>query len=138
MKKLFVAILVLGAIGYGVYYYGTNAVSEELVDSASTELEDSGQINDVKAYIESDPELTEMVKEAESADESTLPFTSKGEATRVLIKKVGMTELRELQSDVQNGTASKEEVLQVLSEKLTKEEMLALQVIAYKEIYNKK
>ena len=138
MKKLFVAILVLGAIGYGVYYFGTNVASEKLVDSASTELEDSGQINDVKAYIESDPELTKMVKEAESADESTLPFTSKGEATRVLIKKVGMTELRELQSDVQNGTASKEEVLQVLSEKLTKEEMLALQVIAYKEIYNKK
>ena len=137
MKKLFFAILVLGAIGYGVYYYGTNVASEELVDSASTELEDSGQINDVKAYIESDPELTEMVKEAELADESTLPFTSKGEATRVLIKKVGMTELRELQSDVQNGTASKAEVLQVLNEKLTKEEMLALQVIAYKEIYNK-
>ena len=137
MKKLFVAILVLGAIGYGVYYFGTNVASEKLVDSASTELEDSGQINDVKAYIESDPQLTEMVKEAESADESTLPFTSRGEATRVLIKKVGMTELRELQSDVQNGTASTEEVLQVLSEKLTKEEMLALQVIAYKEIYNK-
>ena len=137
MKKLFVAILVLGAIGYGVYYFGTNVASEKLVDSASTELEDSGQINDVKAYIESDPELTEMVKEAESADESALPFTSKGEATRVLIKKVGMTELRELQSDVQNGTASKAEVLQVLNEKLTKEEMLALQVIAYKEIYNK-
>ena len=137
MKKLFVAILVLGAIGYGVYYFGTNVASEKLVNSASTELEDSGQINDVKAYIESDPHLTEMVKEAQSADESTLPFTSKGEATRVLIKKVGVTKLRDLQSDVQNGTASKEEVLQVLSEKLTKEEMLALQVIAYKEIYNK-
>jgi hypothetical protein len=137
MKKLFVAILVLGAIGYGVYYFGTNVASEKLVDSASTELEDSGQINDVKAYIESDPELTAMVEEAKSADESTLPFTSKGEATRVLIKKVGVTKLRDLQSDVQNGTASKEEVLQVLSEKLTKEEMLALQVIAYKEIYNK-
>ncbi|HSO58115.1 MAG TPA: hypothetical protein VLQ66_07755, partial [Paenisporosarcina sp.] len=135
MKKLFVAILIFGAIGYGVYYFGTNAASEKLVDSASTELEESGQINDVKAYIESDPKLTEMVKEAESADESTLPFTSKGEATRVLIKKVGVTKLRDLQSDVQNGTASKEEVLQVLSEKLTKEEMLALQVIAYKEIY---
>ena len=137
MKKLFAAIVILGAIGYGIYYFGTNMASEELVDSVSTELENSGQMNDVKAYIESDPELTEMVKEAESADESTLPFTSKGEATRVLIKKVGMTKLRDIQSDVQNGTASKEEVLQVLGEKLTREEMLALQVIAYKEIYNK-
>ena len=137
MKKLFAAIVILGAIGYGIYYFGTNFASEELVDSASTELENSGQMNDVKAYIESDPELTELVKEAESADESTLPFTSKGEATRVLIKKVGMTKLRDIQSDVQNGTASKEEVLQVLGEKLTREEMLALQVVAYKEIYNK-
>ncbi|MDX1806331.1 MAG: hypothetical protein R3267_04860 [Paenisporosarcina sp.] len=137
MKKLFAAIVILGAIGYGIYYFGTNVASEELVDSASTELENSGQMNDVKAYIESDPELTALVKEAESADESTLPFTSKGEATRVLIKKVGMTKLRDIQSDVQNGTASKEEVLQVLGEKLTREEMLALQVIAYKEIYNK-
>lgn len=137
MKKLLIAILILGAVGYGVYYFGTNVASEKLVDSYTTELEDSGQINEVKEYIERDPELAEMVKEAESADESTLPFTTKGEATRVLIKKVGVTELQELQSQVQNRTASKEEVLQVLDEKLTDEEMLALQVIAYKEIYKK-
>lgn len=135
MKKLFITIVILGAIGYGIYYFGTNVASDKLLDSASTELENSGQINDLKAYIESDPELSRMIKEAESADESTLPFTSKGEATRVLIKKVGITKLQEVQSQVQNGTASKDEVLQVLNEKLTDEEMLALQVIAYKEIY---
>jgi len=137
MKKLIIVVLILGVIGYGIYYFGTNVASDKLVDSYTTELEESGQINDVKAYIESDPELAEMVKEAESADESTLPFTTKGEATRVLIKKVGVTELQELQSQVQNGTASKEEVLQILDEKLTDEEMLALQVIAYKELYKK-
>jgi hypothetical protein len=137
MKKFFITIVILGAIGYGIYYFGTNVASDQLLDSASTELENSGQINDLKAYIESDPELSMMVKEAESADESTLPFTSKGEATRVLIKKVGITKLQEIQSQVQNGTASKGEVLQVLNEKLTDEEMLALQVIAYKEIYKK-
>ena len=137
MKKLFITIVILGAIGYGVYYFGTNVASDKILDSASTELENSGQINDLKAYIESDPELSRMIKEAESADESTLPFTSKGEATRVLIKKVGITKLQEIQSQVQNGTASKDEVLQVLNEKLTDEEMLALQVIAYKEIYKK-
>ncbi|PUB11960.1 hypothetical protein [Paenisporosarcina sp. OV554] len=137
MKKLFITIVILGAIGYGIYYFGTNVASDKLLDSASTELENSGQINDLKAYIESDPELSRMIKEAESADESTLPFTSKGEATRVLIKKVGITKLQEVQSQVQNGTASKDEVLQVLNEKLTDEEMLALQVIAYKEIYKK-
>jgi hypothetical protein len=66
-----------------------------------------------------------------------LPFTTKGEATRVLVKKVGVTKLQDLQAKVRNGTASKEEVLQVLNEDLTEEEMLALKVIAYKEIYKK-
>lgn len=137
MKKLFITIVILGAIGYGIYYFGTNVASDKLLDSASTELENSGQINDLKAYIESDPQLSKMLKEAESADESTLPFTSKGEATRLLIKKVGITKLQEIQSQLQNGTASTEEVLQDLNADLTEEEMLALQVIAYKEIYNK-
>ncbi len=135
--KWFVTIMIVGLIGYGVYYFGTNIAADKVADSVSTKLENSGQINDVKSYIESDPELTKMAKEAASADESTLPFTTKGEATRVLIKKVGITKLRDLQSDVQNGTASKEEVLQVLNKDLTDEEMLALKVLAYKEIYKK-
>ena len=137
MKKLLGVILILGLVGYGIYYFGTNIASDKIADSVSTELEDSGKMNDVRAYIESDPELTKMVEEAKSVDESTLPFTSKGEATRVLIEKVGINKLRDLQSQVQNGSASKEEVLQVLDENLTEEEMLALQVIAYKEIYKK-
>ena len=137
MKKWIIAILLIGLAGYGVYYFGTNAASEKVVDSISTDLENSGQMDEVKTYIENDPELSKMMKEAESADESTLPFTSKGEATRLLIKKVGLAKLQELQSGVQNGTVSKEEALQILDEKLTDDEMLALQRIVYKEIYNK-
>ena len=137
MKKFIVVILILGLAGYGLYYFGTNVASEKVVDSVSTKLEDSGQMDEVKSFIENDPELVEMMKEAESADESQLPFTTKGEATRVLVKKVGVTKLQDMQAKVQNGTASKEEVMQVLNENLTEEEMLALQVIAYKEIYQK-
>ena len=137
MKKFIITILILGLAGYGLYYFGTNVASDKVVESISTELEDSGQMNDIKAYVEADPELSNMVKEAETADESTLPFTSKGEATRVLIEKVGVTKLQKMQSDVKSGAATKEEVMQVLKENLTEEEILALQVIAYKEIYKK-
>lgn len=137
MKKFIVVILILGLAGYGLYYFGTNVASEKVVDSVSTKLENSGQMDEVKSFIENDPELVEMMKEAESADESQLPFTTKGEATRVLVKKVGVSKLQNMQAKVQNGTASKEEVMQVLNENLTEEEMLALQVIAYKEIYQK-
>jgi hypothetical protein len=137
MKKFIITILILGLAGYGLYYFGTNVASDKVVESISTELESSGQMNDIKAYVEADPELSNMVKEAETADESTLPFTSKGEATRVLIEKVGVSKLQKMQSDVKSGAASKEEVMQVLKENLTEEEILALQVIAYKELYKK-
>ena len=69
-------------------------------------------MDQVKKYVESDPELKQFVKEAKAADPTTLPFTTKEEATRVLIKKVGVSELRDMQTQAQEGTISKEEVLQ--------------------------
>ena len=137
MKKFLIGTLVtlgiIAGLGYGLYYVGTNIASDELVDSMTNDLQDSGQMNEVRAMIESDPELTEMMEEAKVADPNTLPFTTKGEATRVLINKIGVTNLQ----NISQSTASKEEILQVLKENLTEEEMLALQVLAYEEIYNK-
>ena len=93
-------------------------------------------MNEVRALIESDPELLGMMEEAKAADPNTLPFQTKGEATRVLINKIGVSKLQDIQGKAQSGTASKDEILQVLKENLTEEEILALQVLAYEEIYN--
>lgn len=137
MKKFLIGTLVtlviIAGLGFGVYYFGTNVASDKLVDTMTKDLNESGQMNDVRAMIESDPELQEMMEEAKVADPNTLPFTTKGEATRVLINKIGITNLQ----NISQSTASKEEILQVLQENLTDEEMLALQVLAYEEIYNK-
>ena len=128
--------MILAGLGYGLYVFGTNTASEKIVDDYKANLEDSGQMNDVRAMIESDPELLAMMEEAKAADPSTLPFTTKGEATRVLVNKLGVSKLKNLQAKAQSGEASKEEILQVLQENLTEKEMLALQVIVYEEIYN--
>ena len=128
--------MILAALGYGLYVYGTNTASEKIVDDYTANLENSGQMNDIRTMIESDPELLAMKEEAKAADPSTLPFTTKGEATRVLVNKLGVSKLKNLQVKAQSGEASKEEILQVLQENLTEEEMLALQKIAYEEIYN--
>jgi len=137
MKKFLIGTLVtlviVAGLGYGVYYFGTNVASDKLVDTMTKDLNESGQMNDVRAMIESDPELQEMMAEAKVADPNTLPFTTKGEATRVLINKIGVTQLQ----NISQSTASKEEILNILKEHLTEEEMLALQVLAYEEIYNK-
>jgi len=132
-----VLVVFVGVNGYAVYYYGTNLASQKLMDSVSIELEKNGQTEDVKQFIEHDPELKKFVEEAESVDESSLPFTTKEAATRVLVKKVGVTKLLDIQAQAQDGTLSKEEVLADLQGKLSEEELLALKVIAYKELYHK-
>lgn len=140
MKKFLIGtiitLMILAGLGYGLYIFGTNTASEKIVDDYTANLEDSGQMNDIRTMIESDPELLAMMEEAKAADPSTLPFTTKGEATRVLVNKLGVSKLKNLQAKAQSGEASKEEILQVLQENLTEEEMLALQKIAYEEIYN--
>ncbi|WP_108670735.1 hypothetical protein [Peribacillus acanthi] len=137
IKFLLIPIVVLISIGYGAYYFGTNIASEKIMDVVSTELENSGQIEEVKKYVESDPELKQFIEEAETIDQKKLPFQTKEEATRVLIKKVGITKLQDIQAKVKKGSVTKEEIIQDLESKLTEEEIMALKIIAYKEIYNK-
>lgn len=137
IKFLFITILVLGILGYGVYYFGTNIASEKLIEVLSTELENSGEMEKIKKAIESDPELQAFLEDVKTVDESTLPVQTKEDATRMLVKKVGISGLQEIQSKVQQGQMSKEELMQEIEEKLSPEEITALKVIAYKELYSK-
>lgn len=135
IKYLIVFLIVLAAAGVGVYYVGTNMASEKLVEQAAGDLADSGQLEDIKAHVERDPQLSGYIEEAKTADESALPFKTTGQATRVLIQKVGVSELQKIKSGVENGTISQAEAIQKLETSLSEEEMLALKVIAYKELY---
>ncbi|WP_233523089.1 hypothetical protein [Peribacillus saganii] len=134
MKILLGFVIVIAGLGYGVYYYGTKIASDKLVDSVSQELESSGEMENIKQSVENDPELKQFVEEGKNVDESKLPFTTKEEATRVLVKKFGVNELQDIQQGVQSGTMTKDEVMQKAQSKLTEEEMLALKVIVYKEL----
>lgn len=135
IKFLIVTVILLGGIGFGVYHFGTKLASDKLVETISSELENSGELEEIKKTIESDPKLLAFIEEAETADTSNLPFKTKEEATKVLIQKVGISELNDIRVQVQNGSVSKEEILQEIQGKLTEEEIMALKVIAYKELY---
>lgn len=135
LKFLIIIVILIGGIGYGVYHYGTKFASDKLVKTISTQLEGSGEFKKVKDIIESDPNLKAFIEDAKAADTSKLPFTTKEEATKVLIKKIGVSELNNIRVQLQEGTASKEEILKNIEGKLSKEEMEALKVIAYKELY---
>ena len=79
--------------------------------------------------------MKQFLEEAKTVKQDQLAFTTKEEATRVLIKRVGVSELIDIQTQVQKGTITKDELLQKVQESLTEEEILALKVIAYKELY---
>lgn len=135
LKFLLFLVVIIGGIGYAVYYFGSNIATEKLSDIVSQELENSGQMEEMKQYIESDATLKQYVQEAESIDEATLPFTTKEEGIELIVQKVGIVELMDIQGKVEAGTLTQEEVIQLLETKLTKEEIDAIKVIAYKEIY---
>jgi len=130
-----VIVIFLGLVGYGVLHFGTKFASEKIVDTLSTELENSGQMDEIKNTIENDPQLKAYMEEAQTVDRSTLPFTTKEEATKVLIQKVGITELNDIRVKLQDGSMTQEEALQKVEGKLSDEEIAALKVIVYEELY---
>ncbi|WP_246521323.1 hypothetical protein [Ornithinibacillus massiliensis] len=89
----------------------------------------------IKRAIEGDPELRAFLQDAQSVDESTLPFTTKEEAARLLVQKVGISGLQDIQTKAEQGRITKDELIHEMEQKLTDKEIKALKVIAYKELY---
>ena len=136
IKFLITTVIIIGGIGYGLYYFGTNFASEKVMDVLSEELENSGQLNEIKEMVNNDPELKRMIEDGANVDQSNLPFQTKEQAMRTIVKKVGLSELQTIQSNFENGMSNEEQMalLKELEGKLTEDEILALKVIAYKEL----
>ena len=137
IKILFGIIIFFGVIVVAAYYLGPKLVADQVMEKVSIELQDSGQLETIKQEIENDPELQEFLAEGKDVDTSKLPFQTTEEATRALITKFGISEIQEIQSKAQNGMTAEErqEIFNQLESNLTEEEMLALKVLAYKELY---
>ena len=137
MKKFLtitaIMLVLLGAAGYAVWHFGTNIASEKIIEKVESNLDDAN-LEEVKSYIENDSMVQEIVSEAATTNPETLPFQTKEEATRVLIKKVGINRILEIQEQVQNGSISKDEVLSEIEGQLSEDEISALKYVLYKEL----
>ncbi|MFF5996075.1 hypothetical protein AAGS61_15185 [Lysinibacillus sp. KU-BSD001] len=137
MKKVLtimaIILVLLGAAGYAVWHFGTNIASEKIIEKVESTLDDEN-LAEVKSYIENDSKIQEIVSEAASTNPDTLPFQTKEEATRVLIKKVGVNRLLDIQEQVQNGSISQDEVLSEIEGKLSEDEISALKYVLYTEL----
>lgn len=136
IKFLLTTIVLIGCLGYGVYYFGTAYASEKVMDVVSTELDNNGQLEEVKEFVNNDPDIQKFIAEGATIDESNLPFTTKEEAVRKLVPKFGLSELQEIQTKAQQGMSANEQqaLLAEIEQKLTPDEIAALKLVIYKEL----
>ena len=136
LKVLFGTVITIAVVAFLVYHFGTKFIADKVMEQVSVELSDSGQLENIKQEIKNDPQLLAFIEEGKNIDSSTLPFETKEQAVKVLIKKFNVSELQELQSKAQSGltAAEQQQLLQDIENKLTDEELLALKVLAYKEL----
>ncbi len=123
-------------IGFAIFHFGTKFIADQVMDHVSAELENNGQLEEIKSAVQNDPQLMAFIEEGKNADSSKLPFKTKEQAVRALVKKFNVSEIQELQSKAQSGltAAEQQSLLNDLQSKLTDEELLALKMIAYKEL----
>lgn len=137
MKKFLtitaIILVLLGSAVYAVWHFGTNIASEKIIEKVESTLDDE-KLEEVKSYIENDSKVQEIVSEAATTNPDTLPFQTKEEATRVLIKKVGVNRLLDIQEKAQNGSISMDEVLSEIEGKLSEDEISALKYVLYNEL----
>jgi len=129
----FIIFVLLGVAGYATWHFGTNIASGKIMENVVSNLDDE-TLQEVKSYIENDSKVQEIVSEAATTNPDTLPFQTKEEATRVLIKKVGVNTLLDMKEEAQNGSISKDEVLSEIEGKLSEDEISALKYVLYKEL----
>ena len=134
LKITAIILVLLGAAGYAVWHFGTNIASEKIIEKVESTLDDEN-LEEVKSYIENDSQVQEFVSEAATTNPDTLPFQTKEEATRVLIKKVGVNRLLDIQEQAQNGSINPDELLSEIEGKLSEDEISALKYVLYKELY---
>ena len=137
LKVLVSFIVIIGVIGVAIYYFAPKIIADQVIDKVTVELEESGQLENIKQEIQKDPQLQAYIEEGKNVDSSQLPFQTKEEATRVLLKKFNISELQEIQAKAKNGMNAEEKqaLYNQFESKLTDEEMLALKALAYKELF---
>ena len=86
-------------------------------------------LQNIKQEINNNPELKALVEEGKNVDSSQLPFQTKEEATRVLIKKFNINDVQELQSKTQDGLTAeeKQEIYNQIESTLTEEGIVSFE-----------
>ncbi|MEQ6377934.1 hypothetical protein RZN25_14035 [Bacillaceae bacterium S4-13-56] len=135
-KIVITLLIIIGIGGAAIYYFGTSIASEQIMTYVNDELLKEENLDEIKEMIDVDPQLKAFLTDASDVSNEALPFTTSEEATKAILKKIDMNEMKEVASQLKGGISKEEqeELMQLMEEKLSEEEINALKVIAYKEL----
>jgi hypothetical protein len=138
MIKWWLGVLFMFLIATGVvsYLFVMDYASEKAMNEISKEL--SANEEEINKLLE-DPEIRKYIETGEKTSE-ILPFTTRKEAVKLISEKYTISELAKTREQVSSGLNEQEKlaVYDKLLEKFTEKELLALKVVALKEIKKKK
>ncbi|AZB44169.1 hypothetical protein CEF21_18755 [Bacillus sp. FJAT-42376] len=136
LKRIFFTVTILALIAGAAYYFLPKLASDELSGYLDKEVEKNGGYEKIREQANANPQVRKFLEEGAQADPDTLPFTTKEEAARVILKKAGPGNLQKVQSMAKDGLngQEQEELLRMAEDKLSDDEILALKYIANKEI----
>ncbi|CAG9623246.1 hypothetical protein [Sutcliffiella rhizosphaerae] len=137
MKRLFITTIILGAVGFTGYYLVNKYLEDQAVEYVENDFVQNNDLAVAREYVNSSPALKEYIQEGANADLTELPIQTREEATRLVMKKLSLQEMQQIQSKAANGMTEGEvlELIQTFEHKLTDEELLALKAIIYQELY---
>ena len=106
----------------------TSQETSKSIDDSNNEKENASS----EKVVEASEKKTELV--AVNNKTPKLAFQTKEEAIKVVIGRVGISNINNMVKGYREGTASKEELIQEASSYFSAEEMKALKIIAYNEL----
>ncbi|MDG5786294.1 hypothetical protein QA612_02245 [Evansella sp. AB-P1] len=146
MKKLLIILLIVGALGYAGYRFALSYASDEVMNQLSQEL----LTEDVVSELMADPSIRDVLEQFQGKNNETntrdnttaveqynqLPFTTKEEATKTIVSKFSVGEIRDFTTKAARGLTIEEQVEyeKLIMNRLSEEEIEAIMLIGLSEL----
>ncbi|UTR14140.1 hypothetical protein MM221_16405 [Salipaludibacillus sp. LMS25] len=139
MKKFLIVIVIAAGLMYGGYRYALSFISDQVFDKMTSQVLTEEVVEELSA----NPQLVTAFKSyASKAKRSTdtsleeLPFTTKEEATKTVLSKFSVGEVKDMATQVTKGMTSAEqaEIEQKVLTRLSEKEIEALLIIGLEEM----
>lgn len=130
-------VLILGVLGFAGYYFINKYLEDQAVEYVEKDLVENNDVAMAREYVDQSPALKSYLAEGAEANLEELPIQTREEATRLVMQKLSLQEMQQIQSQAASGMTEQEvlALMETFEEKLTEEELLALKAIVYKELY---